>query len=49
MERSIDAWCSYKAARNLYKVKVVNSKNHYINSKINKAKDQKETWNRIRT
>ena len=48
MENSIDAWYSYRAARNLYKVKLVNSKHQYINSRINTAKDQKEMWNRIK-
>ena len=48
MENSIDAWCSYRAARNLYKVKLVNSENKCRNSKINTAKDQKEMWNRIK-
>ena len=48
MENSIDAWSSYKSVRNLHKVKLVNSKNQYINNKINTAIDQKETWNRIK-
>ena len=48
MESSINAWCKYMTASNLYKFKVVNSKNHYINSTINAAKDLKEMWNRIK-
>lgn len=48
MENIIDAWCSYKGANNLYKVKLVNSKNQYINIKINTTKAQKEMLNRIK-
>ena len=37
----------YRAAIILYKVKLVNSKNHYLNNRKNTAKDQNEMWNRI--
>ena len=37
-----------KYRKNLYRFKLVNSKNLYINSRINTTKDQKEMWNRIK-
>ena len=48
MVNSYDAWCSNRAAaRNLKRIKLVNSKNQYINSRINSANGQKEMSNRI--
>ena len=41
---SSEAWAIYKAMRNLYKVKIENEENNYINDKLNDATDQKEMW-----
>lgn len=48
IENSSEAWAIYKAMRNLYKVKIENAKNNYINNKINSATDQKEMWKQIK-
>lgn len=42
IENTDEAWSTYRWIRNLYKVKIENEKNKYINNRINNAKDQKE-------
>lgn len=43
-----EAWANYKSIRNLYKVKIENQKNNYINDQIRNATDQKQMWREIK-
>lgn len=48
LKNTNQAWTNYKTKRNIYKVKIENEKNKYINNKINNADDQKQMWREIK-
>ncbi|XP_075167997.1 uncharacterized protein LOC142240182 [Haematobia irritans] len=48
LENAMSSWNMYKRTRNMYKAKIINTRNRYINSKINGAKNQKQMWRKIK-
>lgn len=49
IDNTAESWYSYVTIRNLYKVKIQNEKNKYINNQINNSTDQKKMWRNIKS